>query len=146
MNNITYKVISHDSLEYKKAIDLREAVLRIPLGMRYAPNDLIGEEHYIHIAGFVEDEIVASAMLVPEGSKCKMKQVAVSSKLQGKGIGSNLVKFSEEIAIIKGFNQMYCHARDHAVPFYRKNKFTAVGDYFTEINIPHVKMVKSLVV
>lgn len=145
MSDVRFKIIEHNSFDYKNAIILREAVLRIPLGMKYSPNDLMGEEYYIHLAGFLNNKIVASAMLVPEGDACKMKQVAVDINLQSKGIGSELVKFSEKIAIDHGFKKIHCHARHYAVEFYKKNNFIPVGDYFTEINMPHVKMVRCLV-
>jgi hypothetical protein len=83
--------------------------------------------------------------LQPLGAdQVKMRQVAVSPQVQGKGVGRALVTYSEVVAARIGFQDMVLHAREIAVPFYLKLGYTIVGDRFEEVNIPHFKMTKSL--
>jgi predicted GNAT family N-acyltransferase len=75
----------------------------------------------------------------------KMRQVAVDERAQGKGIGSKLVLKSEEISQYNNATELMCHARKTAVPFYLKLGYNTIGDEFSEVNIPHFKMSKSLI-
>jgi predicted GNAT family N-acyltransferase len=141
-HSITFKIITHGSHEYKKCISLREDILRKPLGLAFTCEELEKEKAHVHIGGFVEDELCATAMLVPEGQRLKMQRVAVKEDHQGKGIASAMMKFCENYALEKGFKEIYCHARETAVPFYKKNKYVPEGEPFMEATIPHLKMRK----
>jgi predicted GNAT family N-acyltransferase len=141
---ITFKVIDYGSAEYKKAVTLREEILRKPLGLTFRPEELKKEEDHIHIGGIENDEVLATAVLVPEGEICKMQRVVVKSDLQSSGIGTQMMKFCEEEAGKREFSKIYCHARDTAVPFYLKNGYSPEGEYFEEDTIPHLQMGKSL--
>lgn len=138
-------LIDYGSLQYEDAVKLRFEVLRKPLGLEFTQEQLLAEKQFYHIAYFEEGFLKAYLMLVPETEgKIKMKQVAVAIEEQGKGIGRELVFASEQFAKQKGFSLMYCHARDTAVPFYKKSDYKVVGDMFTEVTIPHYVMEKRL--
>lgn len=126
------------------AVNLREKILREPLGKNFTEHELEEEKNHIHIAGFLDSALVATAVLVPEEEKMKMQRVVVLERHRNKEIGSKMVTFCEKLAIDKGFKFMYCHARDSAVNFYSKNKFKKEGHYFDEDGIPHLKMKKKL--
>jgi predicted GNAT family N-acyltransferase len=140
MNNITFKIIKHDTPEYKAAISLGEKILRKPLGLVFSTEELEKEKNYIQIAGFKNKEIVASLSLVSEDIDCKMRRVVVKADFQNTGIGSQMIKFCETYAKSMGFKSIYCHARDSAIQFYQKNHYISEGDYFNEDTIPHLKM------
>lgn len=142
MHTVTFKIIEHDSPEYKVAVNLREEVLRKPLGLSFLPEELEKEKDHIQIAGFMGDEVVATAVLVPKGSALKMQRVVVREDLQNKGVASSMMKFCEDYARTHGYEEIYCHARDKAVPFYLKNNYIPEGDYFDETTISHLKMRK----
>lgn len=55
-----------------------------------------------------------------------------------------MMVFCERFTRDRKSKQIYCHARDSAVNFYIKNGYEAVGDYFDEDGIPHLKMKKVL--
>jgi predicted GNAT family N-acyltransferase len=74
----------------------------------------------------------------------KMRQVAVAATEQGRGVGSAMVAYSEEVAREKGFSTMVLHARRTAVPFYLRLGYTQEGDEFEEVTIPHYRMYKML--
>ena len=142
MTTITFKIIGHGSHEYKKCASLREEILRKPLGLAFTCEELEKEKAHIHIGGYIEDELCATAMLVPQEQRVKMQRVAVRKDLQGKGIASAMMKFCEAYASEKGFKEIYCHARETAIPFYKKNQYLPEGEPFIETTIPHLKMRK----
>ncbi len=142
MIGIVFKIVSHNSLEYYKAIKLREEVLRKPLGFVCAPEEAEKEKDHIHIAGFNRNEIISTAVLVPKVNECKMQRVAVNSGLQSVGIGSRMVEFCENYAKEHEFHSIYCYARDTAVNFYLKNCYVSEGGYFSSNTIPHLKLLK----
>lgn len=133
--------------EYDEAVALRYEVLRKPLGLDFLPEQLATEWSDIHLAGFDTDgKLVAILLLTPLDSETiKMRQVAISPELQGKGLGAQLVKASEELAIGRQFKTMSLHARETAVPFYLRLGYQIIGDRFEEVTIPHFKMAKKLV-
>lgn len=139
-----FKEIDYNSPEWTKAVRLREKILREPLGSSFSKAELQDEASHIQIAGFNDNELVATAVLVPEGESMKMQRVVVSEGLRNRNIGSQMMEFCERLAQEKGIKIMYCHARDTAVNFYLQNMYKEEGDYFDEDGIPHVKMVKVL--
>ena len=139
---IDFRMIAHGSAEWKAAVLLREDILRKPLGSYFTEEELEAEKDHVQVAGFSKGEVLATAVLVPEGDQLKMQRVAVQESLQGSGIGSGMMAFCEQYALKAGVSRIYCHARDSAVAFYLKNKYEEQGAYFLEDGIPHVKMVK----
>ena len=143
-NGIIFKVIDHGSAEYKVAIDLRYRILRKLLGFFFSPEDLEKEQNYVQIIGLMGSNVVATAMLVPEGASCRMRMVAVEKVQRDQCVGSKMMVFCEAQAHALGFQSIYCHARDSAAAFYLRNGYVLEGDYFTENTIAHVKMRKSI--
>lgn len=142
MKSIIFKIIEHGSGEHQKALSLREDILRKPLGLSLTSEEREGDKEHVYIVGFLGDDLCATAVLVPEGDRLKMRQVAVKKDHQGKGVASAMLKFCEEYALNKGVDEIYCHARETAIPFYLKNHYLAEGEPFIETTIPHLKMRK----
>jgi predicted GNAT family N-acyltransferase len=141
---MTFKEIKYKSQDWTNAVRLREKILREPLGSTFTDEELEEEKSHIQIAGFLDNELVATAVLVAEGQEMKMQRVVVLETLRSKNIGSKMMRFCEKLAIERNFEVMYCHARDSAVNFYSKNHYEKEGDYFDEDGIPHLKMRKKL--
>lgn len=142
--NPEFKIIAHGSPEWREAVKLREEILRKPLGSVFSPEELDEEKNHIQVVGIVDGLLIATAVLVPEGTIMKMQRVVVSEHLRNSEIGSQMMEFCETYCANKGYNAVYCHARNTAVNFYLKNGYEAEGDYFDEDGIPHLKMKKSL--
>ncbi len=140
----SFKIINHGTEDWSLAVKLREDILRKPLGSFFTEEELEDEKNHIHIIGMIASEIIASAVLVPQGAFLKMQRVVVSDHLRRKNIGSQMMAFCESQAKKKGFLIMYCHARDSAVNFYLNNSYKREGEYFDEDGIPHLKMVKRI--
>jgi len=74
----------------------------------------------------------------------QLRQMAVISGLQGKGIGRVLMQFAENIARDRGFKKLIMHARKTAMGFYEKLGYNRVGNEFFEVTISHYIMEKGL--
>jgi predicted GNAT family N-acyltransferase len=139
------KIIDYGTDEYKKMLDLRDAILRKPLGLKFAPDEIEKEKHNLHVAAYEDDQMIGCCMLVEENPEMvRLRQMAVLNTVQGKGIGRSLMQFAENIARDRGYKKITMHARKNALGFYEKMGYKKVGDEFTEITIPHYSMEKEL--
>ena len=125
-----FREIEFGSDDYRKECELRNKVLRIPLGRSLYDEDLSSESQQMHFGIFDErNNLVASVIAVNISStQARIRQMAVDTEYQGKGYGR--VHF-------------FMHARMSAVGFYEKLGYARVGQEFMEVGLPHVKMEKS---
>lgn len=139
------KLIDHGSSDYKKMVDLRYALLRKPLGLSFTDDELAGEKDNIHIGCFDDGKLEGCCMLVPKDkTSIQLRQMAVSSGLQGKGIGRVLMYFAENVARDRGYKKIIMNARKTAMGFYEKLGYRKTGDEFLEVTLPHYVMEKAL--
>jgi predicted GNAT family N-acyltransferase len=138
------RIIDCPGPAYDQELQLRNEILRKPLGMDLFNDDLSKEVNDIHIGLFRNEELVGTLILTPGNGYVKMRQVAVAETARGLNAGTQMVQFSEQVAREKGFPRIELNARKEAVRFYLKNGYTTVGDEFMEIGIPHYKMIKEL--
>jgi ribosomal protein S18 acetylase RimI-like enzyme len=137
--------VEHGSLAYWATVELRDSVLRRPLGLQFSIEELKAEKDSRHLACYRSDRLVGCLVLRPSaGGDVRMRQVAVVPELQGQGIGKAMVEFSEALARTIGFTRMILHARETAVDFYEKLGYAKVGERFVEVTILHWAMAKCL--
>ena len=145
MQQLELKTILHNTPEYQAEVALRTSILRSPLGLSFAADQLSAEADSHHIGCYIDGKLVGCLVLKPiDVKQIQMRQVAVDEKIQGKGIGRMMVKHSEDFAKKLGFQEMLLHARETAVPFYEGLGYTKIGDRFTEVTIRHWAMIKTL--
>lgn len=126
-------------------IDLRNEILRKPLGLSFSDTDLEKEKEDILIGAFEEDKMLGCCLLTKlDAKKVRLRQMAVQNNLQGKGIGATMMNFAENVARDYGYKCMVMHARKTAIGFYEKLGYKVVGDEFTEVTIAHHVMEKKL--
>lgn len=139
------KIIDHNTKEYQQMVDLRYQVLRKPLGLEFTPEELEKEKDDMLIAAFEDDVMLGCCLLTPtDASTVRLRQMAVRSGLQGKGIGRVLMQFAENLARDRGNKKLIMHARKSAVGFYEKLGYKTQGTEFEEVTIPHYIMEKQL--
>lgn len=139
------KIIDHGSAEYSQMVRLRDDILRKPLGLSFSQTELEREKEEILIGAFEEDKLLGCCMLVKEEpGVVRLRQMAVSNNLQGKGIGRALMNFAENIARDRGFKKLTMHARKTAIGFYERLGYEVCGNEFQEVTIPHYVMEKKL--
>ncbi|MFA6428105.1 MAG: GNAT family N-acetyltransferase [Candidatus Buchananbacteria bacterium] len=141
------KEIKYNSQEYQAAVNLRNKILRLPLGLVLKEEDLQREKSDFHFAFFKGQEIIGTLILTPlDNTTVRMRQVAVASDNQGQGIGSKLVEFAEKFAIDHKFLKIILSARSTALNFYKKNGYQVLGDEYLgkSIKILHFEMSKDI--
>ncbi|MCA6451114.1 MAG: GNAT family N-acetyltransferase, partial [Chitinophagaceae bacterium] len=123
----------------------RFQILRKPLGLSFSEEDLAAELHDILLGCFEDDRLEACCILTKTDPRTvRLRQMAVSSNLQGKGIGRVLMSFAENVARDHGYRRLTMHARKSAIGFYEKNGYRICSDEFLEVTIPHYVMEKEL--
>ena len=139
------KLIDHGSREYQQMIDMRMQILRKPLGLNFTDEELAKETEEILIGAFEDDMMLGCCMLTKvEPNTVRLRQMAVKTGLQGKGIGRALMQFAENIARDRGNSKIIMHARKTAAGFYEKLDYKVTGMEFFEVTIPHYVMEKVL--
>lgn len=146
MDNIRISTIKTTDKNYHRVFDLREEILRKPIGLSLKNEDLSGDALDTILIAENGDELLGCVMLHPTESKDKLKlrQMAVADNWQGKGIGCMLVEAAEGHCRKTGVDKIVLHARITAEPFYSKLGYITKSDEFAEVGIPHVIMEKQL--
>lgn len=138
------RIIDHGSKEYNTMLDLRNEILRNPLGLTLDKQEIEAEKNNILIGAFEDEKLLGCCMLVAEDSKVLLRQMAVKNDLQGKGIGRALMTFAENIARDMGYAEMNMHARKSVCGFYERLGYEIHGSEFIKLTIPHVLMKKRI--
>ncbi len=140
------KQIDHGTKEYQQMVDLRNEILRKPLGLNFASEELSRESEDILIAAFEEEKILGCCLLTKVDTQCvRLRQMAVQNNLQGKGIGGSMMNYAENVARDAGYKKVIMHSRKTATGFYEKLGYKISGNQFDEITIPHYVMEKKLI-
>ena len=144
-DNVQITEIKYHSEEYRQEQELRDRVLRKPLGMSLYDENMEAEQHDVHVGAFINGMLAGVLILTRiNATEVKMRQVAVDEASRRLNIGTELVLFAEEHSKKNGFSTMLLNARKTAVGFYEKLGYEKIGEEFLEINIPHFKMRKRL--
>ena len=143
-----YRIIEHGSEAYQQSLELRNELLRVPLGMDLFDgtyDDLSQEHRYYHYGAFDEaGQLIASILAIPTSpTEIRIKQMAVAADMQNQGIGKRLFMVFEAFLLNLGFQVFVLHARQVAAGFYRNLGYKIKGEAFEEVGIPHYRMTKS---
>ena len=134
---------AHDSPGYHELVRLRDLHLRQPIGLRLRKEDLVGEDGHRHFALVEGGEILGGLIANPHGpGSAKLRQMWIHPDLRGQGHGRELLSEVESRLAGDGVNHFVLHARQNAAGFYEKSGYRAVGDLFTEVGRPHLRMEK----
>ncbi len=145
----------YGSREFWAAVELRQRVLREPLGLTLTVAELMKEGppmvHYgIFEASLGQDvtpePIIACATAVEVSAGLwKLRQVAVAPQFQGQGFGAQVMRGLEHFLMHSGAQRFCLHSRQSVQGFYERLGYTATGPVFEEIGLPHVLMEKAAV-
>ena len=125
-------------------LDLRYEILRKPLGLNFTADDLIKEEKDIFIGCFEEDELIGCCSLVAlDAHSYRLRQMAVKDNFQRKGVGKEIIQFSENYLREKGVKTLLLYAREVAIDFYEKIGYVKEGQPFEEVGLVHYLMRKN---
>jgi len=131
---------------YRRALVLREAILRAPLGLALTPQeqaDDAGRRHFCALSGGV---VVGSVSFEPLDAKtAQLRQMAVAAGRRHQGIAARLLSHGEVWAYENGYRLIVLHARLGADGFYARFGYRTQGEPFDEHTVPHILMTKRLV-
>jgi GNAT superfamily N-acetyltransferase len=114
-------------LEWVNYYDLRYRILRQPWNQPIGSEKNEGDSTGIHLALFESGIIKAVARLDISGEKVsQVRFVAVEEACQGKGLGKLVMNEVEKIAISRGDTLLILHAREVALPFYKKQGYQLI--------------------
>ena len=126
-------------------VNLRNEILRKPLGLIFTEEELEREKDDILMGAFEDDRLLGCCLLSPmDAGTIRLRQMAVPNNMQGKGVGRALMIFAENIARDLGYKKLCMHARKTALGFYEKLGYSISGEEFMEVTIPHFTMEKAL--
>jgi len=141
----TFSIADFGSDLHQKSVFLRNDILRKPLNLRFTDIELANEINQFHLVIMLDDVVIGTTLLLPiDESVIKLRQFAIETNSQGKGLGKKLVNYAEEFSLKQGFSEVQLHARETACGFYKVCGYNIVGEQFLEVGIPHYKMVKKL--
>jgi N-acetylglutamate synthase-like GNAT family acetyltransferase len=130
---------------YPEELELRFRVLREPLGLPRSSVTFPFEAQSLHLVARQGIAVVGCVLFHPEDAHAgRLFQMAVTPALQGQGMGARLVAALEEELRRRGVTHVHLHARASVAPFYERLGYEVYGEPFTEVNIPHLLMRKTL--
>ena len=142
---ISYREISTLDREYTLEKELRNRVLRMPLGLLLSEEDLRGEDEQVHLAALNgRGRVVGCVLIFFSGDIAKVRQLAVEEAYRGRGVGVELMKRAEQAVRARNVRTVTLHGRLTARGFFEKLGYRAVSEVFTEVTIPHLAMQKHL--
>ena len=145
MDNLKISILTYATDDYKQELELRDIVLRQPLGMKLYKENLEQDKQSVHIGAYIDMQLVGVLLLTElNHNEVKMRQVAVNKTFRRLKIGSKMVYFAEAYSKQHGYTTMVLNARKTAVEFYTKLGYSIISEEFMEIKIPHYKMYKKL--
>ncbi len=143
--SLELSVINYESELYPQVLNLRYKVLRMPLGLELTDDDISEDKNQYIIIGQRESILVACIMLkIIDKDTVKFRQMAVDPSMQQTGIGTLIVNYAENFCYLNEYTNIELNARKSAKGFYEQLGYTIQGDLFSEVGIPHFKMVKIL--
>jgi predicted GNAT family N-acyltransferase len=134
--------------EVKEYYNLRYEILRKPWNQPRQSTKDEWEDQSIHILMLDEkNEAVASGRLqLNSKEEGQIRSMAVRTEMQGRGLGTEIIKWIEQKARELQLKKIILDARENAVKFYESNGYTVVADsYLLFGEIKHFKMQKDLV-
>jgi len=142
---IIYHQISTQDPEYSQEKELRNRVLRIPLGLLLSENDVRDEDTQIHcVALGSQGQVIGCVLVAFYETIAKIRQIAIEASYRNQGIGTQLMKCAERAVLARDVYKVSLHARVSAQGFFERLGYTATSEVFTEVTIPHITMEKEL--
>lgn len=130
---------------YAAEIELRDKVLRGPVGRSRHAEDFDRDRAGIHFIAIDDGRVVGCLGLYPlaEGA-LEMRHVAVDEASRGRGVGAALCRFAVDWALAQGVRQIELGGRTSAQGFYEACGFIVTGPEYEKHRIAHRKFVRSL--
>ena len=140
------RVVEYGSDAYQETLELRNRIMRLPLGTSVYDEDLSHEKKSLILACYEDGILTGTTVMSYHGEACKIDTLCIDTDVQRGGIGTLLLQELEKRAKEAGYVMMTMDARVSAEKFYKKYGYVADGEAY-ELpfsHIPHVHMKKKL--
>lgn len=143
---MTINEVSFGSSDYLETCNLRDRVMRQPLGLSIKNDDLSYEEQALITVVKEFDKVIGTGILTLEEAHAFIRYICVDDTLQKSGVGKLILNDLEERARLSGKNKVVLEARVSAKDFYKKYGYVEQGEeYLMDVApIPHIFMEKNL--
>ena len=133
---ISIKPIHYGSPAYLETLELRNRVMRLPLGLNIHDEDFSFEQNCVLYAAFDGEQVIGMGSMSREGD----------TAIQSRGLGRQLLEALEGAAREQGAAHICLDARVTAQHFYERAVYHTVGEIFLLSYAPveHILMEKDL--
>lgn len=97
-----------------------------------------------HILIYYNEQPVGTGRLRIVDKYGKLERICLLQAYRKYGLGKEIVKSLEEIAVDRGVTQVKLHGQSQAEGFYKKLGYQTSSNVFMEDGIPHILMTKKL--
>ncbi|RKU03214.1 GNAT family N-acetyltransferase [Burkholderia sp. Nafp2/4-1b] len=135
-----WTMLGGDAARIRDAVFVREQ--RIPPEWELDDEDPLS----LHAVAYRVDTATGARRAVATGRLLRsgtIGRVAVLADARGQGAGSAVLQALLDAARHRGEPLVRLYAQDAAVPFYERHGFTAIGEPFVEIGVPHLEMARA---
>ncbi|MBR4036857.1 MAG: GNAT family N-acetyltransferase [Oscillospiraceae bacterium] len=138
--------IKYGTPDYNKTLDLRNKVMRKPLGLDIYDEDFSFEKNALIVGAFQEEQLIGVGTMTFSGTVFRLEYLCVDNEIQSHGTGSEMLKKLEQKALARGGEKITLDARVSAQHFYEKHGYSTSGQVFTlsYAPVPHIIMEKYL--
>lgn len=144
MSALQFRKIGVGDPAFEGIVDLRDRVLRDPLGRPSARHERERDAKGEHFAALKDGAVVGCLALHVGGRAAELKGMAVAPDLQREGVGAALYAYAEGWARSSEIDEIFAEARKEALGFYLACGFAAEGEDYMGHGIPHHKVRKRL--
>ena len=138
--------IAYGSEAYQASLELRNKVMRLPLGSNIYDEDLSHEKTSLILVCYEDGVLIGTTVMSFHGTDGKIDTLCIDTKCQYAGTGTLLLQELEKRAKETGCTMVTMDARVSAMKFYEKYGYAAEGEaYKLPFSlIPHVYMTKKI--
>ena len=131
--------------DYTPCVALRRAVFIDEQGIAEADEIDDLDDQAVHLLATLDGRPVGTARVLIDGDLGKIGRICVLADQRGTGLGLAMVEAAmDHLRSISGVTRAKLGAQDHAIGFYAKLGFVAVGPFYDDAGIPHRDMVRDL--
>ena len=98
----------------------------------------------VHCVAYADGAPIGAGRLLPSDGFAKIGRMAVLKEHRGSGVGGIVLEALEREGVARGIRRFKLSAQLPARGFYERHGYTAVGEVYDEVGIPHIAMEKRL--
>jgi len=132
--------------EFEDYFELRWRILRKPWNEPQGSEQDDDEDSSYHLMATENDKVIGVARLqIINNNSAQLRYMAVDNNHQKQGVGRSVIEHLEAYAKQHGVSELFLHARDNALLFYKKLGYEITEKSYLLFNsVQHYKMCKKL--